>query len=454
MKSSLEISFDGQKHKTSYASAIPLIKRIPNPYVGNKKKLLPFILKTLDKHNLDFNSFFDAFSGSGVVGLMMKCVGKKVLSNDILTSCFMNSVALVENNGIKLTSDEIDKVLKQNNPNATDFVRTHWAQASGLHNRFTQEEALRLDNIRANIKDLTNEYAQSLSLCASSLVCMKLPFGFIDKSVDIYNHRKKQILKYGKDSDNHDRRIGIYLDEDMNLNFKEWFPKYVKTLQSGIPVDDETKVKIKSSIMWHSIENYLFRKCFKFGRFNHAQVLADPVERIKKDGELRFLSKDINKASFSGFINREDVRCIATNCDAIELLKSGFVDVDCAYFDPPYGGSSSNYGYLYQFFEEYIYEKSIEELPHYMNNCVNKFANAKDYEENFVELLSSAISIPIWIISYNDSSWKDLNYIVELIKTFRKNVIVESVPYDYHYRGKRGNKVKLSEQEHLIIARD
>jgi len=60
-----------------------------------------------------------------------------------------------------------------------------------------------------------------------------------------------------------------------------------------------------------------------------------------------------------------------------------------------------------------------------------------------------AENIPIWIFSYNDSSWETLDYIVKKIKKFRSNVIIESESYDYSYRGK---KVKNKENEYLILA--
>ena len=130
-------------------------------------------------------------------------------------------------------------------------------------------------------------------------------------------------------------------------------------------------------------------------------------------------------------------------------MQSGFVDVDCAYFDPPYGGASSDYAALYRFFEEYIYEQPLEDLPHYEK--MQRFSKKKNYGEHFEQMLEAARSIPTWIFSCNDSSWEGLDHIVKLVKKFKKNVIVESILYGYKYRDKK-KKGRISENEHLILA--
>jgi hypothetical protein len=58
----------------------------------------------------------------------------------------MNAVAFVENNGSSLTDDEIAFLCKNDNPMKTDFVRKNYEK------RFTPEEALFLDNYRANVE--------------------------------------------------------------------------------------------------------------------------------------------------------------------------------------------------------------------------------------------------------------------------------------------------------------
>ena len=223
-----ELSWEKTKpkeHKINYNSIIKRIRSVPNPYIGNKKKLLPFIFEVIEKHNVKFDSFLDAFSGSSVVGLFMKGLGKKVLSNDLLASAYFHAVSLVENNGIQLSEKDIRYLINNTNKSSSNFVLDNWTarKNTSLSNRFTETEAKHLDNMRANIKDLSSLVAQGIGLTANSLVCMRLPFGFADRSLDIYNHRKKQVDKYGKGREGKDRRIGLYYNENLDLNFKTWY---------------------------------------------------------------------------------------------------------------------------------------------------------------------------------------------------------------------------------------
>jgi len=379
-----ELSWDNKNpksHGIKYFSIIQRIKNIPSPYVGNKKKLLLLIGEIIEKYNLQFSTFLDAFSGTSVVGLFMKGLGKRVHSNDVLTSAYCQATALIENKNTTLSKEDIKYLLENDNPNASTFVQDCWAHKNGNKScrRFTVNEAKQLDKIKANIKYRYNRFEQSITFCAINLLCMRLPFGFIDASLDIYKHRRKQIEKYGKGREGSERRIGLYYDENLDLNFQEWFPKYVRMIQKNVAD-------------------------------NHY--------------------------------------CVATNSDIIDLLELSPVYVDCVYFDPPYGGDASDYGTLYRFFEEYIYEEKLEHLPHY--KALSRFSNKKNYEKNFIRMLEAAQKIPIWILSCNDSSWEGLDYIVRIIKRFRKNVTVDSVDYSYKYRTK---KKKNKEKEHLIVAR-
>ena len=384
--------------------------------------------------------------------MYMKSIGKRVLSNDLLTFCYFNAVALIENTGIQLSEDDIKYLIENDNSNRSDFVHSNWTfmGKTKLSNRFTPNEAQQLDNLRANIKDLSNIFAQSISFTASNLVCMRLPFGFADRSIDIYNHRRKQIEKYGKGREGLERRIGLYYDDNLDLNFKEWFPKYVRSIQKYQEVNSTNihQVKIAHACMVHGVQNIIFSsKADSGGKLNSGQALRNADDRVSNFGELVFNEKKLKDGvRFTELTKELQSQGIATNCDIIELLESGFVDIDCVYFDPPYGGSSSNYLEMYRFFEEYIYETKIDELPHF--NLMKRFSNRKSYEVNFCHMLDAARNIPIWILSCNDSSWEGVDYIVKTIQRFRSKAIVESTLYEYKYR--KNNK---SDKEYLVVAR-
>lgn len=458
--------------------AMKAIENMPLPYTGNKKKLLPKIDAAIKKHNVKFDSVLDAFTGSATVALWFKMMGKRVIANDLLTSSYLNAVAFVENPGIKLSDEEKEFLLRNENKSKGTFVEDNYLGTQfrtdgkkSRFNKFTLKECRQLDNFRANIDELCDPYRQGLGMAANAAVIMRLPFGNVDLSHDIMNHRVKQKEAYGKESDKHDRRIGIYYDEELNLNFDKWFKKYVDDFacSGNLVQDDVNDLKIKRASFLVNLQQHVLRDCFVGGRMNCGQVLAEVEERLKhqknqlKASSGNGLSTEMDFITDSGqpgqgmkWWNFADTnfgtgKCLATNMDAIDLLKSG-LEVDCCYYDPPYGGSASEYSTMYRFLEEYIYSAELEDLPHIVQHGA-KFAKKKNYEENFLQLLDAARHISTWMFSYNDSSWKSIEYIVDLIRQFKSDVVVETLTdkYRYLYRKRQGRENKSC--EYLIIAR-
>lgn len=471
----------------SISMAVRQIEKLPLPYTGNKKKLLHTICQALIEHDIQFNTVLDAFTGSASVALMFKMMGKRVLANDLLTSSYLNAVAFVENPGIQLSDEDKHFLLHNQNDSKGTFVEDNYLgtqfrdpDKEYRFNKFTLKECRHLDNFRANIDQLAGIYQQSLGLAANTAIILRLPFGNVDQSKDIMTHRNRQKNEYGKDSGKHDRRIGIYYDEDMNLNFNKWFNKYVNDfingMQPGRIDEQEYCSKIKRASFLVNLQQHVLRDCMVQGRFHRGQALAEMEVRLahQKNQLKKHWSNDFSTEM--DFFTRAgtgptdgrpgqgvkwwsfaDIRmpgnCLAVNMDVTELLASDFCEVDCVYFDPPYGGSSSDYGQIYRFLEEYIYSAPLEDLPHIQAHA-KKFVGRKTYEDHFRDMLTAASRIPIWLFSYNDNSWKDIDYITAIIKEFRKDtkVVVLTDEYRYLYRSKQGRTNKSS--EYLIIARN
>ena len=466
----------------SMALPIKRIEKLPLPYTGNKKKLLFQLHETLIEHNVQFDSVLDAFSGSAAVALLFKMMGKRVLANDLLTSSYINSVAFVENPGIKLSDDEKHFLLHNDSPNKGTFVEDNYLgnqfRPPGKEcrfNKFTLKECRYLDNFRANVDELAGFYGQSLSLAANTAVVLRLPFGNVDRSQDLMTHRKRQEAEYG----HQDRRIGIYYDENMDINFEKWFAKYVNDFVQGMRQDKTTAAhvaKIKRATFLANLQQHVLRDCMVLGRFNKGQAITEinerlthPKNRLKAhwsnecSTEMDFFTRSgtgetegkpgqgmkwwtFADAKFPG-------TCLSVNMDIIDLLQSDFCQVDCAYFDPPYGGSSSNYAEIYRFLEEYIYSQPLESLPHIQANA-KRFVGKRHYEEHFRGMLDAAHRIPLWLFSYNDNSWKDIEYISGIIREHKKDVeiVILEDEYRYLYRSKQGRT--RTSREYLIIARN
>ncbi len=475
MKKMQEFSDEPARLMPSAELALKRMEKLPLPYTGNKKKILHLIYDVVNKYDVKFDTILDAFSGSSGVAFLFKLMGKRVIANDLLTSSYINAVAFVENPGITLTDEEKDFLLKNKNSNKGTFVEENYlgqefSKKQSRFSKFTLKECHDLDNFRANVDELYGIHAQGLSLAANAAVVLRLPFGNVDQSIDVLKHRKRQEKAYGKDSKDHDRRIGIYYDDEYSLNFDKWFRKYVSDFTIGkIQPSDALTPKIKRAAFLANLQQHVLRDVNVGGRLNNGQSLAATDNRLGHPKNQLKGSWDNEGSTAMDFLTQTGKpgqgmkwwtfahldtpgTCLATNMDTTALLKSGICNVDCVYFDPPYGGQSSDYAAIYRFLEEYIYSQPLEELPHIIEHS-QKFVGKKNYEDHFTKMLDAARHIPTWMFSYNDSSWKDIDYISDVISQYKDEVIIETLTgkYRYFYRKKQGRDKKS--HEYLIIAR-
>lgn len=328
-------------------------KKIPTTqYLGSKQKLIDWIIGRLPK----FDSAFDAFSGSAVVSYHLKRMNKRIISNDFLKSSYLYAKALIENNNITLSVEDIKNLFKENK-NKNDYIEMHFSDVF-----YTKEECCFLDNLYANINQLDDEYKQAIVFAAMIRTCIqKMPGGKF----------RNNILKY------------------RDKNFKHFRPKYARDI------------------------SITFRK-FLIG-YNNA---------VFNNGKQ---NKSYN----------EDVFNILPN-----------MNVDLAYFDPPYGGSGFNYE------KDYFFAELITKYYGKINKFNGKtkiydiireggFNKKIDLEKNFDRLFNAAQHIPIWIISYNNRSIPKLGHFTELIKKYKNIKSIHERPYRYRIGNSEGLKEML-----------
>lgn len=208
----------------------------------------------------------------------------------------------------------------------------------------------------------------------------------------------------------------------------------------------------KAAVALANMQIYILDHCFVGGRMSDRQVLSHTKHRLShirnRGGEMAF--RDIFWHQFNTPQNKHQNK--AFNMDAIEFLKKVSAEMgsapmyDMVYIDPPYGGLTSKYAELYQYFEGFIARKPWTELDYLRNG--DKFASQEGYESHFVELVREANFVPTMVVSYNDSSWADIGKITNLISRVRKNVRVAEIEYEYNYR-EHGKKKAT---EYLIVA--
>ncbi|MFL5551662.1 MAG: DNA adenine methylase, partial [Gemmatimonadaceae bacterium] len=99
-------------------------------YIGNKTRLLPFILRTLARAQIPIGSVHDAFAGTASVGRALKAQGWRVHTSDILMSSYVFQRAHVVADSadpmIREMAEELAKL-----PPVQSFISRHFSPAGG-----------------------------------------------------------------------------------------------------------------------------------------------------------------------------------------------------------------------------------------------------------------------------------------------------------------------------------
>jgi adenine-specific DNA-methyltransferase len=147
-------------------------------YIGNKTRLLPFLMHTIERLDLSPKTAHDAFSGTAAVGRALKAAGWRVASSDLMTYSYVFQRAYVVAQrspsfaALRAGDPELRRALRSPSfRNSTSgkgalgamseyltrwidpergFIGTHFAPAGGRM-YFTQENADRIDAIRRRL---------------------------------------------------------------------------------------------------------------------------------------------------------------------------------------------------------------------------------------------------------------------------------------------------------------
>jgi len=119
---------------------------------------LAFELNVLRR--LKFDSALLPFTSEPHLGAYLKRWNVHVSANDLMQSAWTKAVAAIENNGEKLSDDEINLILDD------AYVPRYRLQNAALRRRFNETDAWWFDNVRQNIEKLVSPVARAI---ASSL---------------------------------------------------------------------------------------------------------------------------------------------------------------------------------------------------------------------------------------------------------------------------------------------
>ena len=160
----------------------------PTRFMGSKSKLLSEIWSVVSQFNV--NTVVDLFSGSGVVGYMLKAQGKAVISNDYMAMSATFTKAMVENNSVTLPLDEA-KALLVAHKESDHFVADTF---KGLY--YFDEENDLIDTLRTNIAAMKDQYKQAIAMTALIRACTKKrPRGIFTYTGHRYDDGRQDLKK-------------------------------------------------------------------------------------------------------------------------------------------------------------------------------------------------------------------------------------------------------------------
>lgn len=184
--------------------------QFPEPqYLGAKHTHLSWINQFIPKN---VNTVLDAFAGSQSVGFLFKQSGLRTITNDFLN--FNNQIgkALIENKSQKLDAEDVD-ILFQKSPKKNGYTLMEEVFTNVF---FEREEAVFMDNFRANISLLNNPYKQALALAVMNRS--------LTRKITMGHFGHTQALVYANDPERIKRNRSLI--RPLKDLFLELLPKY------------------------------------------------------------------------------------------------------------------------------------------------------------------------------------------------------------------------------------
>lgn len=190
------------------------------------------------------------------------------------------------------------------------------------------------------------------------------------------------------------------------------------------------------------------------GHFAHTQALtyaADP-KRIKRNRSLVRPLKEIFielLPLYNAAVFNNGQRNHSYNDNILSLLPK-LDGIDLVYFDPPYCNSHADYQSFYHLLETFVeYWKDKEFVngtKRYEPKRYSGFDKISDAIHSFKLLFEQAKDIPVWLLSYNDRSYPDIESLSSLIAPYRDINVDRKF-----YSASRGGKGSVAGSNEILI---
>lgn len=189
-------------------------------YQGSKAKLANWIWDKLAK--LEFDTFLDAFGGTGAISYRLKQEKKRVTYNDSLRFNYWIGQALIENSNVWLEDHDIEWILNTYDNSYPTLIADTFADIY-----FLDEENKWIDKVITNIRRIKNKYKRSLAFFALAQSCIiKRPYNLF--------HRKNLYVRTA------DVKRSFGNKTSWDRPFESWFKHFVDEANQAIFCNGKT----------------------------------------------------------------------------------------------------------------------------------------------------------------------------------------------------------------------
>jgi adenine-specific DNA-methyltransferase len=225
-------------------------------YLGNKFKLINNIEKIIISKKIQFKSFLDLFSGTGVVANHFNSSNKKIITNDILLS---NKIILSAFFESKKRPKDLTKKLKYLN-SLKDDQENYFSNNYG-NKYFSLRNACKIGLIRDKIDDIANDQQEKNILLTSLIYALDKianTVGHYDAYREIKIDHKPLILKEPFINYSQNRNNKVYCSDSNKL---------IRKIKSDITYIDPPYNSRQYSDCYHLLENLVvWQKPDLFGK--------------------------------------------------------------------------------------------------------------------------------------------------------------------------------------------
>jgi len=190
-----------------------------------------------------------------------------------------------------------------------------------------------------------------------------------------------------------------------------------------------------------------------FGHFSSSIYHTDWGGRNHHKASEFIKSFKNNVKTINSLVFDNGIPCKSYNDDINNIIKN--VNVDLAYFDPPYATqfSTTNYEKNYHFVEGLIDlwkdKKIIKESKTGYYKTTHEIVTPKTAHSFFDKFLGNSEHIPYWCISYRDFAYPNENEMIKLIEKYGYNYELFSKFHQYNLSSARSEASKA--QEYLYV---